>query len=71
VLLDFNRYGARVFGDLTHTDRGQEARDDSRRGRHPSAPIINTAIRGGRASITLGGTDVIRQEREREKMVTS
>lgn len=68
VLLDFNRFGGRVFGDLTAQIVGQKLAtilDDKVR----SAPIINGAIRGGRASITLGGGDVLRQEREREDLV--
>ncbi|HEX2689595.1 MAG TPA: protein translocase subunit SecD [Kofleriaceae bacterium] len=68
VLLDFNRFGGRVFGDLTSQIVGKKLAtilDDKVR----SAPIINGAIRGGRASITLGGGDVERQERERETLV--
>jgi len=68
VLLDFNRFGGRVFGDLTSQIVGKKLAtilDDKVR----SAPIINQAIRGGRASITLGGGDVQRQERERESLV--
>jgi preprotein translocase subunit SecD len=68
VLLDFNRFGGRVFGDLTAQIVGKKLAtilDDKVR----SAPIINGAIRGGRASITLGGGDVLRQERERESLV--
>lgn len=68
VLLDFNRFGGRVFGDLTSQIVGKKLAtilDDKVR----SAPVINSAIRGGRASITLGGGDVLRQEREREELV--
>ena len=68
VLLDFNRFGSRVFGDLTAQIVGKKLAtilDDKVR----SAPVINTAIRGGRALITLGGGDVLRQEREREELV--
>jgi len=68
VLLDFNRFGGRIFGDLTSQIVGKKLAtilDDKVR----SAPIINGAIRGGRASITLGGGDVLRQEREREDLV--
>jgi preprotein translocase subunit SecD len=68
VLLDFNRFGGRLFGDLTAEIVGKKLAtilDDKVR----SAPIINSAIRGGRASITLGGGDVLRQEREREQLV--
>jgi preprotein translocase subunit SecD len=68
VLLDFNRYGGRVFGDLTAQIVGKKLAtilDDKVK----SAPIINGAIRGGRAAITMGGNDVLRQEREREELV--
>jgi preprotein translocase subunit SecD len=68
VLLDFNRFGSRVFGDLTAQIVGKKLAtilDDKVR----SAPVINGAIRGGRALITLGGGDVLRQEREREELV--
>ena len=68
VLLDFNRFGGRVFGDVTSQIVGKKLAtilDDKVR----SAPVINTAIRGGRASITLGGGDVLRQEHEREELV--
>jgi preprotein translocase subunit SecD len=68
VLLDFNRFGSRVFGDLTAGMVGKKLAnilDDKVR----SAPVINGAIRGGRALITLGGGDVLHQEREREELV--
>ena len=68
VLLDFNRAGSRVFGDLTAQIVGKKLAtilDE----RVKSAPIINGAIRGGRASITMGGSDVSRQEKERDELV--
>lgn len=68
VLLDFNRYGGRVFGDLTAEITGKKLAtilDDKVK----SAPIINGAIRGGRASITMGGSDPGRQEIERDELV--
>ncbi|HSS01060.1 MAG TPA: protein translocase subunit SecD [Kofleriaceae bacterium] len=68
VLLDFNRFGGRLFGDLTSQIVGKKLAtilDDKVK----SAPIINGAIRGGRAAITMGGSDVLRQEREREELV--
>jgi preprotein translocase subunit SecD len=67
VLLDFNRYGGRVFGDLTSHRRASSRQilDDKVK----SAPIINTAIRGGRASITMGGSDANRQLKERDDLV--
>ena len=68
VLLDFNRFGSRVFGDLTAEIVGRKLAtilDDKVK----SAPIINGAIRGGRASITMGGAEVTRQEQERDELV--
>ncbi|MBA3396079.1 MAG: protein translocase subunit SecD [Deltaproteobacteria bacterium] len=68
VLLDFNRYGGRVFGDLTAEIAGKKLAtilDDKVK----SAPIINGAIRGGRASITMGGGNPQRQEAERDELV--
>jgi len=68
VLLDFNRFGSRAFGDLTAQIVGKKLAtilDDTVR----SAPIINGAIRGGRAQITLGGGDPVEQERKREELV--
>ncbi len=68
VLLDFNRFGSRVFGDLTAQIVGQKLAtilDDKVK----SAPIINGAIRGGRASITMGGSDPTHQEAERDELV--
>ena len=68
VLLDFNRFGSRVFGELTSQIVGKKLAtilDDKVK----SAPTIQTAIRGGRAQITLGGGDVRHQEREREDLV--
>ncbi|HET9622046.1 MAG TPA: protein translocase subunit SecD [Kofleriaceae bacterium] len=72
VYLDFNRYGGRVFGDLTAQIVGKKLANvlDSK---VVSAPTINTAIRGGRAVITMGGsgTDVQRAERDRERLVNA
>lgn len=68
VLLDFNRYGGRIFGDVTSQIVGQKFAtilDDKVK----SAPIINGPIRGGRASITMGGSDPTVQERERDDLV--
>jgi preprotein translocase subunit SecD len=68
VLLDFNRFGGRVFGDLTAEIVGQKLAtilDDKVK----SAPIINGAIKGGRASITMGGADADRQLKDRDELV--
>ena len=68
VLVDFNRYGGRVFGELTAEITGKKLAtilDDKVK----SAPIINGAIRGGRCSITMGGAEPRRQEIERDELV--
>ncbi|MBX3154920.1 MAG: protein translocase subunit SecD [Deltaproteobacteria bacterium] len=68
VLLDFNRYGARIFGELTSQIVGKRLAavlDDKVK----SAPVINQAIRGGRASISMGSGDVHRAEREVKELV--
>lgn len=56
VLVQFNRFGARRFGDLTSRNVGEKMAiilDD----RINSAPVIQSAITGGRSTITMGGAD--------------
>jgi len=68
VLVDFNRFGGRVFGDLTTANVGKKIAtilDDKVK----SAPIINGPIRGGRCSITMGGSDTKVQEKEAKDLV--
>lgn len=68
VLLDFTRNGAQLFGELTSRIVGKKLAtilDDKIK----SAPIINGAIRGGRAAITMGGSDPKAQEVERDELV--
>ncbi|MEZ4360138.1 MAG: protein translocase subunit SecD [Kofleriaceae bacterium] len=68
VLVNFNSFGSRLFGDLTREVVGKKVAtilDD----RVKSAPIINGAILGGRASITMGGGDQQRQERDAADLV--
>lgn len=57
VLLDFSREGARVFGEVTSRISGKKLAIVLD-GTVKSAPIINSPIRGGRASITMGGIDL-------------
>jgi protein-export membrane protein SecD len=69
VLLEFTRDGARKFGELTSRIVGKKLAtllDDAIK----SAPIINGPIRGGRASITMGGGDLEAQEAERDELIT-
>lgn len=68
VLLDFTREGGNRFCDLTRTITGQKLAM-LLGGEVRSAPIINGAICGGRASITMGGSDAERQVRERDMIV--
>ena len=68
VLLDFDRDGARKFGDLTARIVGKKLATILG-GEIRSAPIINGAIRGGRASITMGGADAAKQDREAQDLV--
>jgi len=68
VSLEFNRFGGRIFGDVTSQIVGMRFAtilDDKVK----SAPTINTAIRGGRAQITMGGSDVRVAEKERDDLV--
>jgi preprotein translocase subunit SecD len=71
VHLDFNRYGGRIFGDLTAQIVGKKLANVLD-GKVVSAPQINTAIRGGSAIITMGGgNDIDRAEHDREKLVNA
>ena len=69
VRVDFNRYGGRVFGDLTAQVQGHKVATILD-GKIKSAPIINGAIRGGTATITMGGGDPQRQEADAKDLVT-
>jgi protein-export membrane protein SecD len=67
VTVDFNRSAAQTFGELTASIVGKKLAivfDDQIR----SAPIITGAIRGGRASITMGG-GARDQEADRDALV--
>ena len=63
VLLDFNREGGERFCELTGRIQGGKLATIVG-GRVKSAPIINGQICGGRASITMGGSDAAGQEAE-------
>ena len=68
VSLEFNRFGGRIFGDVTTQIVGMKFAtilDDKVK----SAPQINGPIRGGRAQITMGGTDARTMEKERDDLV--
>ena len=69
VLLDFGRAGGEKFATLTSEIVGKKLATILD-GKIKSAPIINGPIRGGRASITMGGSDARRQEAERDELVT-
>jgi hypothetical protein len=63
VLLDFDRDGGERFGEITARIVGHKLATMVG-GLVKSAPVIQTAIRGGRASITMGGGDLERMRRE-------
>lgn len=68
VLVEFNRYGTRVFGDMTSQNQGKKMAiilDD----KVASAPVIQTAITGGRSNISMGGGDADEQQREADTLV--
>jgi len=68
VSLEFNRFGGRIFGDVTTQIVGMKFAtilDDKVK----SAPTINGPIRGGRAQITMGGSDARMMEKERDDLV--
>ena len=68
VSVEMTRAGAQRFGDLTARIAGKKlamvAGDEVK-----SAPVINGAIRGGRAQITMGNSDPSQAERERDVLV--
>lgn len=68
VLLEFTRAGADAFCEHTGRLAGKKLATVLG-GRIRSAPIINGQICGGRASITVGAGDALRQEREAESLV--
>lgn len=70
VLLEFDREGTEKFGELTARIAGKKLAT-MLGGLVRSAPIVNGPIRGGRVSITMGGTDPESQERERDMLVAT
>ena len=68
VLFDLDSQGADLFCDLTRRIAGKKLALVLG-GKVRSAPVINGAICGGRASITMGGHDADRQLRERDAIV--
>ena len=69
VLVDFDREGGERFCELTGRIRGGKLATVVA-GRVKSAPIINGQICGGRASITMGGSDAMLQEREADALAS-
>jgi preprotein translocase subunit SecD len=68
VLVSFNRHGASRFGELTSKNVGKKMAillDD----RITSAPVIQSAITGGRSTITMGGSDARVAESESQDLV--
>jgi len=68
VMLEFTKKGGRTFGDLTARIQGHKLAT-MLGGVIKSAPVINGPIRGGRASITMGGSDPVAMEHERNVLV--
>jgi SecY len=68
VLLDFTRAGGDKFCELTTRIVGEKLATMTGN-RVRSAPIINSRICGGRASVTMGGSEPIRQEQEADALV--
>jgi preprotein translocase subunit SecD len=69
VLVVFNRYGARRFGDMTSQNVGKKMAiilDETVN----SAPVIQDAITGGRSTITMGGSTNQQIEREADDLVS-
>jgi preprotein translocase subunit SecD len=68
VIVEFNRYGGRLFGDLTSGNVGKKMAiilDE----KVQSAPVIQSAIRQGRSNITMGGSSAKEQERSAQDLV--
>jgi preprotein translocase subunit SecD len=68
VIIRFNRYGGRMFGNMTGENVGKKMAiilDDEVR----SAPIIQTKIAGGVSTITMGGADADSMEKEANDLV--
>ena len=68
VIVNFNRYGGRVFGELTAKTVGKKIATILD-GKIKSAPVINQAIRGGTAQISMGGGSPAVMEREAADLV--
>ncbi|HTM22344.1 MAG TPA: hypothetical protein VL172_17610, partial [Kofleriaceae bacterium] len=68
VMLTFTREGGERFGDLTAGSVGHKLAI-MLDGTITSAPVIQSAIRGGRSMITMGGTDQERMAAEARDLV--
>ncbi len=68
VLVTFNRWGGRRFGDMTAAHVGWKMAIILD-GKINSAPVIQGAIRGGRSTITMGGSDPVAIQREAQDLV--
>ncbi|HEU0035628.1 MAG TPA: hypothetical protein VFQ53_33685 [Kofleriaceae bacterium] len=70
VLLDFTREGGERFCELTRRIVGRKLATVVG-GRVRTSPIINGEICGGRASITMGGSNPVQQLRERDATIAT
>lgn len=68
VIINFDRYGGRRFGDMTAANVGKRMAIILD-GKIISAPTIQTAIRGGSTMITMGGNNNAAIQREAEDLV--
>jgi preprotein translocase subunit SecD len=68
VLVSFDRWGGKRFGDMTAAHVGHKMAiilDEKVK----SAPVIQGAIRGGRSTITMGASDAVQAEKEARDLV--
>jgi len=70
VMVEFDRAGAEAFGELTSRITGHKLAIVVG-GVVRSAPVINSPIRGGRAQITMSGSDLQHMEHERDVLVAT
>jgi protein-export membrane protein SecD len=70
VVVELDKAGAHVLGDVTTEIAGRKLAIILD-GTITSAPIINEPILGGRASITMGGSDPSRQDEAAQDLVTA
>ena len=68
MLVNFNRFGGRRFGELTSNNVGRKMAI-MLDGKINSAPVIQTAITGGASNISMGSGDISVAQREAQDLV--